>query len=250
MVSIPGGSAFGKALKDRRQETRRLGIATEEPANTPQSGMDDLFSPVATTPSRFSYHEEDHQQSLQQRSVASQQQAGQHRLRHDDLMDLDSETGMEVDQDPPQHLDLIVTQISDVPPEYTPSNSQPKRQPSSSQTHQDQSPFQSSQTRYSETNGRARHGESTSPSTLIQNVQGVERPASAMQRTFSQEREMSEMGRGMESPRKISRTLHSHHHQSSVDAGTGSLPRGMSPFNPAASLSQSQQHSFLRSSQH
>ncbi|KAF9303971.1 Cell cycle serine/threonine-protein kinase cdc5/MSD2, partial [Linnemannia elongata] len=47
---------------------RRLGVATEEPANTPQSGMDDLFSPVAATPSRFSYHEEDHQQISQQRN--------------------------------------------------------------------------------------------------------------------------------------------------------------------------------------
>ncbi|KAG0046849.1 Cell cycle serine/threonine-protein kinase cdc5/MSD2, partial [Linnemannia elongata] len=251
MVSIPGGSAFGKALLDRRQGARRLGVATEEPANIPQSGMDDLFSPVATTPSRFSYHEEDHQQISQQRNMSSQQQAGQHRLRHDDLMDLDSETGMEVDQDPPQHFDLIVNQISEDQPVYTPSsNGQPKRQPSFSQTHQDHSPFQSSQARYSDTNGRGRHGDSASPSTLIQNVRGVERPASAMQRTFSQEREMSEMGRGMESPRKISRTLHSHHHHSSVDAGTGSLPRGMSPFNPMASLSQSQQHSFLQSSQH
>ncbi|KAF9131980.1 Cell cycle serine/threonine-protein kinase cdc5/MSD2 [Mortierella sp. GBA39] len=251
MVSIMGGPAFGKTLMDRRQEAKRLGIATEEPANTPQSGMDDIFSPVATAPSRFSYHEEDHQKTSQQRNMKSQQQTGQHRLRHDDLMDLDSESGMEVDQDPPQHFDLIVNQISEDQPAYTlPSNSQPKRQQGSSQTHQDQSPFQSSQARYSDTNGGGRHGESNSPSILIQNVQGIERPASAMQRTFSQEREMSEMGRGMESPRKISRTLHAHYHHSSVDAGTGSLPRGMSPFNPAASLPQSQQHSFLQSSQH
>ncbi|KAG0274271.1 Cell cycle serine/threonine-protein kinase cdc5/MSD2 [Linnemannia exigua] len=237
MVSIPGGSTFGKALIDRRTETKRLGIATEEPADTPQSGIDDLFSPVALTPSRFSYHEEEHQRTPQQRDGSgplSSQQAGQRRLRqHDDFMDLDSEN-------------LIVSQISEIQPPYTlPNHSQSKRQPTLSQSHQDQSAFQNSQARYSEPNGRGRQGESTSPSTLIQNVHGVERPASAMQRTFSQEREMSEMGRGVGSPRKVLRTSHTHHHhQSSLDG------RGMSPFNPTASLSQPQQHSFLQSSQH
>ncbi|KAF9126078.1 Cell cycle serine/threonine-protein kinase cdc5/MSD2 [Mortierella sp. 14UC] len=248
MVSIPGGSTFGKALNDRRLESKRLGIATEEPADTPQSGIDDLFSSVASTPSRFSYHEEEQQKITQQRDgpLSCQQAAGQRRLRqHHDFMDLDSETGMEVDQDLPQHLDVIVSKISEIQPPYTPSgNNQSKRQPTLSQSYQDQSAFQSSQARYNEPNGRTPLGESTSPSTLIQNVHGIERPASAMQRTFSQEREMSEMGRGMESPRKISKTFQTHHHQSSLDA------RGMSPFNPTASLSQPQQHSFLQLSQH
>ncbi|KAG0199836.1 Cell cycle serine/threonine-protein kinase cdc5/MSD2, partial [Mortierella sp. NVP41] len=251
MVSIPGGSAFGKALMDRRQESKRLGIAAEEPADTPQSGMDDLFSPVAMTPSRFSYHEDEHQRTPNQRDMASSHHGGgQHRLRHDDLMELDSEGGMEVDQDVNQHLDLLVTKISEIPQAFIrPSNSQPKRIPGSSQSHQEQLSLQSSQARYGDTNGRAHHGESTAPSTLIQNVHGIERPASAMQRTFSQEREMSEMGRGLESPRKVSRTFHyqvQNHHTSGE--ASSPLPRGMSPFNPVASLSQSQQHSFLHSS--
>ncbi|KAF9900558.1 Cell cycle serine/threonine-protein kinase cdc5/MSD2 [Linnemannia zychae] len=248
MVSIPGGSTFGKALNDRRLESKRLGIATEEPADTPQSGINDLFSSVASTPSRFPYHEEEHQRVTQQRDrpLSSQLVAGQRRYRqHDDFMDMDSDTCMEIDQDLPQHLDVIVSRISEIQPPYiSPGNSQSKRQPTLSQSYQEQSAFQSSHGRNSEPNGRGRLGESASPSTLIQNVHGVERPASAMQRTFSQERELSEMGRGMESPRKISKTFQTHHNQSSLDA------RGISPFNSMASLSQSQQHSLLQSSQH
>ncbi|KAF9922348.1 Cell cycle serine/threonine-protein kinase cdc5/MSD2 [Linnemannia zychae] len=250
MVSIQGGSTFGKTLMDRRQESKRLGIATEESSEVPQSGIDDLFSPVTTTPSRFPFNEEN-QRAPQQRDAALSMQQSDFRSRHDDLMDIDSENAMDVDQEPSQHLDLIVTKISEIQPAYVPTINQSKRL-NGSQMHQEQSPFLASQSRYSDTNGRARYGESTSPSTLIQNVQGVERPASAMQRTFSQEQELAEMGRGMESPRKVSRTHHSqtHQHQSSLDAATSSLHRGMSPFNPTASLSQSQQHSFLRSSQH
>ncbi|KAF9111722.1 Cell cycle serine/threonine-protein kinase cdc5/MSD2 [Mortierella sp. AM989] len=146
------------------------------------------------------------------------------------LMDLD--TDMDVDQYVSQHLDIALANMSDV-------MLSPTRQCDNdlqSQRKQDSQLWNSQQSR-------------TSSTTIIQHIQGVERPASAMQRTFSQEKELSEMNRALESPRKISRTFYSH------SAEPLSTSRGLAQINSSPGFSShsqphSQQHSFLQSNQH
>ncbi|KAF9938957.1 Cell cycle serine/threonine-protein kinase cdc5/MSD2 [Mortierella alpina] len=191
MASIQGGSTVGKSVYSRRQETiNRQQQRLREQQWTPR---------------------------VQERNSTG--------ARYEDFMATDVDTDMEMeprrDHDVPQHLDLLVDKMSDMPPSpfVRRGNSQPPQGPSR------------------ELNGRAGgFGITTTSTTLIQTVHGVERPASAMQRTFSQEREFSETNRGLESPRKVSRTLHSQSHSHSLSQ---SQSQGYVRSQPQ------QQHSFL-----
>ncbi|KAF9429367.1 Cell cycle serine/threonine-protein kinase cdc5/MSD2 [Entomortierella beljakovae] len=115
-------------------------------------------------------------------------------LKNYEVLPIDLDSDMDVDHQVSQHLDVAVANMSDV----MPSPSRPGDRFGGSQMDQ-----KDSRQHWSP------HQHRTSSSTIIQHVQGVERPASAMQRTFSQERELSEANRGLESPRKISRTFYS-----------------------------------------
>ncbi|ORZ04533.1 hypothetical protein BCR41DRAFT_194769 [Lobosporangium transversale] len=139
------------------------------------------------------------------------------------LFDLD--TDMDVDHDVPQHLDLLIANISGV-------IASPIKQPGSNNFSQDQ---QQSLQRLSTPAWRSPQQSESTRATLIQNVQGVERPASAMQRTFSQEKELSDINQVSDSPRRIPGKVHSQANESTTSTLRGS--------------SQLQQHSFLQSSQ-
>ncbi|KAF9360628.1 Cell cycle serine/threonine-protein kinase cdc5/MSD2 [Mortierella sp. AD094] len=161
-------------------------------------------------------------------SQLKRQYRGQHEMN---LMDMDAD--MDVDHNVSQHLDVAIANMSDVmpsPARLSDNDEQMRKQ-------QDSQEFWDSQQSRSST------------TTIIQHVQGVERPASAMQRTFSQERELSEMNRALESPRKISRMFYSHSAEP-LSASRGSAQANLSPGFSAHSQPQSQQHSFLQSSQH
>ncbi|KAG0206207.1 Cell cycle serine/threonine-protein kinase cdc5/MSD2 [Mortierella sp. GBA30] len=211
MASIPAGSTIAKSMLSRRQDIGNY-----------QQQQQQKLQGLQWTPQRAHDHNA----------------AG---TRYEDLMATDIDTDMETDfqgqrdQDIPQHLDVLVDRISDMPP--SPFVRRGSGQVQQGRHHVSQ-------------NGRlSSTGDTLASVTIIQTVQGVERPASAMQRTFSQERELSEMNRGLESPRKVSRTLHSQPHS---HTHSHSLSQSQTPFNPSASLSQpQQQHSFLaHSSQH
>ncbi|KAF9173650.1 Cell cycle serine/threonine-protein kinase cdc5/MSD2 [Mortierella sp. AD010] len=165
-------------------------------------------------------------------AIEESQLKRQHRGHYElNLMDVD--TDMDVDHNAPQHLDVAMANMSDVmpsPARLSDNDEQMRKQ-------QDSQEFWDSQQSRSST------------TTIIQHVQGVERPASAMQRTFSQERELSEMNRALESPRKISRVFYSHSAEP-LSASRGSAQANFSAGFTTHSQPQSQQHSFLQSSQH
>ncbi|KAF9561029.1 Cell cycle serine/threonine-protein kinase cdc5/MSD2 [Mortierella alpina] len=193
MASIQGGSTFGKTVYSRRQD----------PIGRQQ------------------------QRSREQWTPPRAQERNSTGARYEDFMATDVDTDMEMehqrDHDMPQHLDLLVDKMSDMPPSpfVRRGNSQPP------------------QGQLRDLNGRAGGlGLTTTSTTLIQTVHGVERPASAMQRTFSQELEFSETNRGLESPRKVSRTLHSQSHSHSL-----SQSQAQSQGYPRSQPQQ--QHSFL-----
>ncbi|KAG0250280.1 Cell cycle serine/threonine-protein kinase cdc5/MSD2 [Mortierella polycephala] len=231
MASIPGGPTFGKTLLNRRQPKSWL-VPVKTESEDDGNMVNPFYSPVVTgTPTRSSSgvsRQELDDARLQYRERAMDL------METDVEMDMDMDHG-----DVPEHLDMVVDKIaSDIPPPPKPfSGALVQYQGVSVRASQRQqtglpSPHQHSQETFGQQGSQGRSlplfkrglnrelgsgsgsvasasssGGNTiiaptlsSPTaTLIQNVQGVERPASAMQRTYSQGRELMETNRGLES---------------------------------------------------
>ncbi|KAG0021749.1 Cell cycle serine/threonine-protein kinase cdc5/MSD2 [Podila clonocystis] len=245
MASIPGGSAFGKTIFSRRKLVTRMGTTEEEdgPRTNGQDSPHDrksqpeglaidftstLDSPIAL-PKTNSLGDVDLAHRLLPSTKLSVQMGGRAQLYRDDLMDMDMDVDMDMDQGPVQHIDMVVSSISSpMPP-----------------------PFSRPQHAFGAAPGSPHHAGSQSPrsgtGTVIQTVQGVERPASAMQRSFSQDRELSELARNraLDSPRKTSRVTQ--HRPSSAFISEPLNFTQNEDHNSPRSQPKSQQHSFLQS---
>lgn len=245
MASIPGGSAFGKTIFSRRKLVTRMGTTEEEvgPKTNSQDSPHDrksqpeglaidftstLDSPV-TLPKSTGLGDGDLAQRLLPSKKLSVQMRGRAQLYRDDLMDMDMDVDTDMDQGPVQHIDMVVSSISSpMPP-----------------------PFSRPQHAFGSTPGSPHHVGSQSPrsgtGTVIQTVQGVERPASAMQRSYSQDRELSELARNraLDSPRKTSKITQ--HRPSSAFISEPLNFTQNDDYNSPRSQSKSQQHSFLQS---
>ncbi|KAG0097467.1 Cell cycle serine/threonine-protein kinase cdc5/MSD2 [Podila epicladia] len=245
MASIPGGSAFGKTIFSRRKLVTRMGT-TEEEDGSRTNGQDSphdrksqpeglaidftstLDSPISL-PKTNGLGDGDLAQRLLPSKKLSVQMGGRAQLYKDDLMDMDVDVDMDMDQGPVQHIDMMVSSISSpMPP-----------------------PFSRPQHAFGSMPGSPHHVGSQSPrsgtGTVIQTVQGVERPASAMQRSFSQDRELSELARnrGLDSPRKTSRVTQ--HRPSSAFISEPLSFTQNDDHNSPRSQSKPQQHSFFQS---
>ncbi|KAG0038540.1 Cell cycle serine/threonine-protein kinase cdc5/MSD2 [Podila clonocystis] len=247
MASIPGGSAFGKTIFSRRKLVARMGTTEEEdgPRTNGQDSPHDqksqpeglaidftstLDSPIAL-PKTNSLGDGDLAQRLLPSKKLSVQMGGRAQLYRDDLMDMDMDVDMDMEQGPVQHIDMVVSSISSpMPPPFSrPQHAFGAAAP-----------------------GSPHHAGSQSPrsctGTVIQTVQGVERPASAMQRSFSQDRELSELARNraLDSPRKTSRVTQ-HRPSSAFISEPLNFTQNEDHISPR-SQPKSQQHSFLQSS--
>lgn len=250
MASIPGGSAFGKTIFGRRKPVSRMGTTEEE--DRPRTNSYDspherksqpeglaidftstLDSPI-TLP-KTNLGDRDLAQRLLPSQKLSGQLGGRAQLYRDDLMDMDMDVDMDMDQGPVQHIDMVVSSISSpMPPPFSRPQQAFTSPGSSHHNAGSHSPLRTG---------------SASAGTVIQNVQGVERPASAMQRSVSQDRELSELARNrpLDSPRKTSRITHQHRPSSAFISEPLNYTQIDNQNSQPHSQSKTQQHSFLQS---
>ncbi|KAF8981970.1 Cell cycle serine/threonine-protein kinase cdc5/MSD2 [Entomortierella lignicola] len=214
-----GSSTAIRARQQQDNENQNMNQRSSSPLSINRRRSADIVNPSNGSTVGISSRQQESLMSTDMRRTATDESQSKREYRgQQDMNFMDIDMDMDVDYN--QHLDLVIGNMSDAIP--SPVRLSDNEETSKQQEHSQQN--------------------RSSTSTIIQTVQGVERPASAMQRTFSQERELSDMNRALESPRKISRTLYSH------STEPLSASRGSAGFS-AHSQPQSQQHSFLQSSQ-